>query len=315
MILRYDNSSIHIGKFNYKLGKLKWDLERLSEKGLLSGEVKPLWELGYRHCFGLDEDETLLGLARDPLLRTLSNAAPRAIVAQHCQAESAVLPRDPSENTIAARNRYFTAALMRDLCIDDVPYFCSFASGCAGFVSLLALTGGLFPSVDERPVVCFMADSRPPGAPFDMQQERILGSDHSSAFLVSSQPREFQLLGLNYYSTARVLVPLPEVVQRTVRMIEALASELKLNLEECDVVAHYPNIFPEAWRMVTRHLRLPRFQAVLDEMAERAHCGATDSVISLSKLHRNAEGRIHVVINYGIGLHLGICILKERALT
>ena len=151
-------------------------------------------------------------------------------MAHHCQAESAVLPRDPTDNTIAARNRYFTAALMRELRMDDIPYFCSFASGCAGFVSLLTLAGGLFPSADERPAVCFMADSRPPDAPFDMQRERILGSDHSSAFLVSSQPREFQLLGLNYYSTARLLVPFVEVVQRTVRMMQALASALNLNL-------------------------------------------------------------------------------------
>jgi hypothetical protein len=160
-----------------------------------------------------------------------------------------------------------------------------------------------------------MADSRPQGAPFDMQRERILGSDHSSAFLVSSQPREYQLLGLDYYSTARLLVALPEVVQRTVRMTQMLANALDLDLEKSDVVAHYPNIFPEAWNMVTRHLRLPRFEPVLDEMADRAHCGATDSVISLSKFHRNKPGRIHVVVNYGIGLHLAICILKERSVN
>ena len=315
MILLYETSPIYVGEFNYRLGSFKWDLTTLKAKGLLSGDIKPLWEFGYRYCFGLGEHETLLSLARDPLLRTLSNAAPCAVVAQHCQAESAVLPRDPTDITIAARNRYFTAALMRELRMDDIPYFCSFASGCAGFVSLLTLAGGLFPSADERPAVCFMADSRPPGAPFDMQGERILGSDHSSAFLVSSQPREFQLLGLNYYSTARLLVPLVEVIQRTVRMIQELAGALNLNLAKSDVVAHYPNIFPETWKMVTRHLHLPRFQAVLDEMAERAHCGATDSVISLSKLHRHEEGRVHIVVNYGIGLHLAICILKERSVT
>ncbi len=29
----------------------------------------------------------------------------------------------------------------------------------------------------------------------------------------------------------------------------------------------------------------------MDEMSERAHCGATDSVISLAKLHRGQAGR------------------------
>jgi hypothetical protein len=85
-----------------------------------------------------------------------------------------------------------------------------------------------------------------------------------------------------------------------------------LDLAGSDVAIHYPNIFPDAWKMVTRYLRIPRIEHVMDEMPERAHCGATDSVISLAKLHRGQEGRIHIVVNYGVGLHLGVCILEER---
>jgi hypothetical protein len=32
----------------------------------------------------------------------------------------------------------------------------------------------------------------------------------------------------------------------------------------------------------------------------------------LSKWHRGQAGRIHIVVNYGVGLHLGVCILKEQ---
>jgi hypothetical protein len=78
-------------------------------------------------------------------------------------------------------------------------------------------------------------------------------------------------------------------------------------------VIHYPNTFPETWKMVTRYLRLPRLEAVTDQMAERAHCGATDSVITLSKLHRNQPDRLHIVINYGIGLHLATGVLREHS--
>ena len=68
MILLYDNSPLFVGEFNYRLGGFRWDLKTLKAKGLLSGHIKPLLELGYRHCFGLGEDETLLSLARDPRL-------------------------------------------------------------------------------------------------------------------------------------------------------------------------------------------------------------------------------------------------------
>jgi len=97
-----------------------------------------------------------------------------------------------------------------------------------------------------------------------------------------------------------------------VQMIQELATCLGLDLAGNDVAVHYPNIFPDTWRMVTRYLRIPRVEHVMDQMLERAHCGATDSVISLAKLHRGQRGRLHAVVNYGLGLHLGVCILEEQ---
>ena len=315
MILRYLNEPIYLGQFNYQLGALRWDLDELKAKDLLAGEVGTLRELGYQYCLGLDRDETLLSLTRVPLSQTLNGTLPNAIVAQHCLTDSAVLPYDKDDRSVETRNRYFTAALMRELQLDHVPYFCSFASGCAGFLSLASIVAGLFSSPDVQVAVCFMADSRPPKVTFDMLRERILGSDHSSAFLAARHPLHYQLLGINYYSTARTLVPLFEIVKRTVQMTRELATSLDLNLAERDVVIHYPNIFPETWNMVTRYLRLPRLEPVLDQMAERAHCGATDSVITLAKMYGNQPGRVHIVVNYGIGLHLVVCILREVAIS
>jgi 3-oxoacyl-[acyl-carrier-protein] synthase III len=218
---------------------------------------------------------------------------------------------DVNETDIALRNRYFPAEVMRELQVDHVPYFCSFASGCAGFISVLIAAAALFSSSNERPAICVMADSMPLGVPYDMVRERILGSDNSSAFLVRRESSAYQLLGINYYSTTRTAVPFVEIVKRTVEMIQGLATELGLDLAGSDVAIHYPNIFPDTWKMVTRYLRIPHVEHVMDEMAERAHCGATDSVISLTKLHRGQRGRIHIVVNYGVGLHLGVCILEE----
>ena len=107
-------------------------------------------------------------------------------------------------------------------------------------------------------------------------------------------------------------MPLVEIVKRTVEMIQGLATELGLDLAGNDVVIHYPNIFPESWKMVTGYLHIPHVEHVMDEMSERAHSGATDAIISLAKLHRGQRGRLHIVVNYGVGLHLGVCILKEH---
>jgi hypothetical protein len=312
MKLLYQNQSIFIYGFYHQLGSVRRDLNELKAEGLLAGRVETLSATGYHYCFGLGEEETLLALAAGPLAGALKETGKtRALVFQHCNAESAVLPCTPGDLIGASRNQYFAPALMRMLDLDNLPYLCSFASGCAGFLSLLIAAAGLGSSPDKRPTICVMADSRPAGIPFDLLRERILGSDHSSAFLVGAEPRGYQLLGISYYSTVRKLVPLVEVVKRTVEMVQELLNDFGFNQDHCDVAIHYPNIFPGTWKMVTRYLKFGQIEHILDGMTERAHCGATDSVISLAKRHCGEDGRLHVVVNYGVGLHLGVCILRE----
>jgi len=313
MLLRYDQMSLYLWQPHHRLGAVQRDLETLKRDGLVGGDIEALRELGYRHCLGLADDETLVSMAASTVSRTLNGLGePRALLSQHCQAECAALPMEPNDTIGASRNRYFPAAVLRDLKLDHIPYFCSFASGCAGFISLLALAAGVFLSPEDRPIICFMADCRQPGLPFDMARERILGSDHTSAFLIGREPRGYQLLGINFYSTPRFLVPLVEIVKRTVQMAQDLAGATGVNLGESDVAIHFPNIFPDTWRMVARYLRLSHGETIIDEMAERAHCGATDSVITLAKHHRGSAGRIHLVVNYGAGLHLGVALLREQ---
>ena len=313
MILLYQHALIFIHGLYYQLGSIRRDLNELKAEKLLIGDVKALSAVAYRQNFGLGRDETLLSLATVPLSSALRSAGePRGLVFQHCYSESAVVRYDVNETDIALRNRYFPAEVMRELQIDHVPYFCSFASGCAGFASVLLAAAALFSNSEGRPAICVMADSMPPGVPYDMVRERILGSDHSSAFVIGHEQHGYQLLGINYYSTTRTAVSFVEIVKRTVQMVQELATSLDLDLAGSDVAIHYPNIFPDTWKMVTRYLRIPCVEHVMDEMAERAHCMASDSVISLAKLHRGQRGRLHVVVNYGVGLHLAVSIFKEH---
>jgi hypothetical protein len=315
MMLTYQGKGICLYGFSYRLGSVRRDLNQLKQEQLLLGTPDTLSALGYQYTFGVGKDETLRSMASDPLSRALQQAGePRAFVSQHCGTESAVLHYEPNETDIAARNRYFLGELMRDLELDHLPYFCSFASGCAGFMSLLVLAGGLLTSFSEQgSIVCMMADCAPPGVPHNMLRERILGSDHSSAFVVGGKKSGYELLGINYYSSTRTKIPFVEIVRRTVQMIEELSRSLELDLTTSDVAIHYPNIFPDTWKMVTRYLRIAHVEHVSEGMADRAHCGATDSVITLGNHHRGSEGRIHIVVNYGLGLHLAVCVLQEKA--
>ena len=316
MKLLYQREPIFISGLHYKLGSVRRTLDEVKASGRLAGSAETLSAIGYRYRLELAEGETLVDLAIDPLRSVLECAAsPRALITQHCHAECAVMPCEPGDTIGASRNRYFAAEIIQSLEIDHLPYLCSFASGCAGFLSLLIAASGLISAADDRPIVCLMADCCPVGVPVDLLRERILGSDHSSAFSVGREKQSYQLLGISYYSTTRRLVPLVEIVQRTVEMIQSLADDLGLNLAASDVALHYPNTFPNTWKMVTRYLEAAKVEHIMDEMSERAHCGATDSVISLAKWHRGQSGRLHVVVNYGVGLHLGVCLLREESVA
>jgi hypothetical protein len=314
MILTYQDSPIFVSGLHYKLAGLRRDLEQLQSERLLAGSVATLRQIGYQFSFGLAPHETLLGLAADPFSATLTqcrNAS--SAIFQHCYAESAVLPWSLDERDIGAHCRYFAGALLKELGIIEMPYFCSFASGCAGFVFLCIAAAGMLSSSKDGEIVCAMADSMPDGVTYDLSRERILGSAQSSAFAVGRSEGGYQLLGAAIYSSMRSLVPLLELVKRTVQMINSLMQTLGLTIGDADVVIHYPNMFPDAWKMVTRHLRLSDEHHVLRGMAERAHCFGSDSVISLAELHGSREGRVHIVVNYGLGLHLGVCALREMA--
>jgi hypothetical protein len=310
----YQDSPVFISGLHYQLAGLRRDLSQLQAEHLLAGSVETLREVGYQFSFGLRPDETLLSLAAAPFSAALSECkGPASAIFQHCYAESAVLPWSSDERDIGARCRYFAGALLNELGMVELPYFCSFASGCAGFVFLCIAAAGILSSSKDEGVICAMADSMPEGVTYDLSRERILGSAQSSAFCISRSTGDYQLLGAAIYSSTRALVPLLELVKRTVEMVNDLGQALGLKLDAHEIFVHYPNMFPQAWKMVTRYLRVPEERHVMRGMAERAHCFGSDSVISLAELYSGTRDRLHFVVNYGLGLHLGICALREVA--
>jgi len=309
----YQSNRIFIWGLSHQLGKLRRDLDGLSAAGLLSNPVDQLAKIGYQHNFAVGPDEDLFTLAVPPMTYALARCSnPRAVVFHHSYAENTCVPWETAESDLLSRARYFPAAVLKQFNLNHLPYFGSFASGCTGFLSLLVTAGGLLGFSAESPVICLTADVRPKGVRYDALREKILTSDCASGFIAGRELRGYQVLGINYYSTTRTLIPLVEIVKRTVQMIREMAKALGIDLAAGNVVVHYPNIFPEAWNMVTHYLKIPPERHILDGLAERAHCLSSDSVISLAKWHHDDAGRLHIVVNFGSGLHLGVCILKEE---
>jgi hypothetical protein len=308
MIVTYKHDPVFVHSFNYALGGLRRNLDELKEQNLLLGDVAALREAGYEYNFALRSDETLLQLASRPVLETgqMSDGID-AMVFQHCYQESAVLPYAPNEPDVALRNRYFAAEVMRELKLDHLPYLCSFASGCAGFASILLTAAGLFDSSRARSTICVMADSMPPGVPFNMLRERILQSDQSSAFRLGRERRGYRLLGINFYSTVRTAVPFVEIVRRAVEMIDALAAELQLEMTQSDVALHYPNMFPDTWRIPDTY----RCRGVsIMENIRSGPLHITDSVVTLKITIGAGKGESRIML---WNRHLGVCILREEA--
>ncbi len=317
MILAFKDAGIFLWGLNYALGELSRDLTELEAAGLLAGGAATLAEIGYRHSLSLGPQQTFLQISGAAARRSLAaaGAPPQALLFQHASSESATLPwGDPSDPDASTRYSYFAPFFLRELGLDHLPYFSLFESGCAGFALLIVAVGGLFLSSPEtRLALCVMGDRRPDDASLDLYRERMLMSEHASSFVVGKESKGYQILGVNWYSTGRTAVPLLELVKRTVQMITGLCRELSVDISAPEVLVHYPNIFPDAWKMVSRSLRHHDKQHVMLDMPERAHCGGSDTIISLSKLYQGLEGRLHVVVTYGSGVHLAVAVLREKA--
>jgi len=312
-ILLFTSVELYLSGFEHQLGRTSRDLAGLKAAGLLCNEVAEIAKQGYAHNFGIGEDEDLLSLASVPFGRLLQRCPqPGALVFHHSYAASAAAHPGPATDGFMPHAQYFPAALLRRFELDHVPYFGSFATGCTGLLSLILTAAGLCAFSQGAPVVCLTADVKPPGTTYDARREKILTSDCASGFLIGREPRGYRALGIGFYSTKRELVPLVEIVKRTVQMVRGLTEALAIDCTQRKFVLHYPNIFPSAWPMVTNYLRLTSEPQALDGLAERAHCLSSDPVITLAKWHLGQPGRLHVVVNFGSGLHLGVGIFSEE---
>jgi 3-oxoacyl-[acyl-carrier-protein] synthase III len=314
MTLFYQDQGVYVRGLNHQLARVRRDLAELAAAKLLCNSADILAGEGYRRNFGAGPDESLLSLAAGPfseMLRTAGN--PRALVFHHAFGENGTLPWGEEDPSPMSRSRYFPAALMRRLNVDDLPYFGVFAAGCAGFCAMLIEAAGLLGTEEGGSILCLTADVRPQGACFDGLRERILISDCGAGFVVGREPAGYRLLGISHYSTAREYISLVEIAKRTVQMIRALLQKEEADFKGRDVMIHYPNIFPGTWAMVTRFLGASRDQQIMEGLPERAHCLSADAIISLAKLHSGRAGRLHLVVNFGNGIHLSVCALREMA--
>jgi len=315
MTFLYPDSGIHLWGFSHELGAVRRSLAELERDNLICNKAGDLAAQGYKQNCAIGPDDSLQSLAAGSFGRLLRQCpAPRALVFHHSFPESACLPPDSPERDFISRARYFPPALMRQFKLDPLPYLVSFGSGCAGLLSMLMTAAGLCQNSSGAPVLCLTADVKPPGTTYDAAREKLLMSDCSSGFLAGTENRGYRLLGISFYSTARQFVPLVEIVKMTVQMIRDLAKAAAVDLPSREIVLHYPNAFPAAWDMVSRYLQTPRERHVVDGLADRAHCLSSDSMISLGKWHGGGAGRVHIVVNFGSGVHLGACLLSEEVL-
>jgi len=314
MILLLDKSNHFIWGMTCQLGAKRRNLNELKQEQLICNEVDDLARLGYEHNYGAAPDEDLFTLSKAPFSSLLAKAEkPQALVCHHSYGQNASLrPGPAAEPGFMPYAQYFPAELMRSVNADDIPFLGSFATGCTGFISLIMTAGGLSAFSSGAPVICMTADVKPDGSTYDAMRERILTTDCCSGFLMGKERCGYQVLGISFYSTKRPRILLIDIVKRTVNLIRDLAKALEIDLVQNEAVLHFPNAFPDAWEMVTNYLKIPGEPRPLDGLAERAHCLSSDPVITLSKTHRGTAGRLHIVANFGTGLHLGVCFLREQ---
>ncbi len=311
LLFDFSHEELYLSSSAYTLGPVQRTLDELQEMDLLASPVEWLQKAGYCRNRCAAADTNLVGFTSDLFKKLLEDCGrPGAIVVHHSYAENTSIAPPAGNRELLARANYFPVNLLRQFEMDDMPYLGSYSSGCTGFMSLLTLAAGVLrgKSIDE--VICLTTDLKPPEATYDSTRERLLTSDAASGFVVGREKRSYQVMGVGQYSSSRPLIPLVEVVKRSVLMTKSLLEGAGISQDGATMVCHYPNMFAEGWQMVSHFLKVPPANRLIDEMKERAHCLSSDAIIPLEKA-KEMPGRIHAVYSFGSGLHLAVAILKE----
>ncbi len=310
LLFDFSREDVYVSSCAHVLGPLRQTLEELAHQGLLASSVESLQKLGYHYNRAAEPGTELMAFVA-PLIQSLLDECknPSAFVVHHSYAASTsdAIPTDNKE--LLARARYFPASLLRRFEIDHVPYWGSYTSGCTGLMSLITLAAGILRAANTEKVLCLTADLKPCDTTYDGVREKLLTSDAASGFLVGREPQGYQVLGVAQYSSSREIIPWLEVVKRAVQMTQELCKLTGVPSNGGAMVCHYPNMFVEAWQLVSHFLKVPKENAIIDGMAERAHCLSSDAVISLETY--NGSEQIHAVYSFGSGLHLAIALLRK----
>lgn len=294
------------------LGSLSLTLEELAREELLASSVESLRKVGYRSNLSAPSGTSMLEFTSGLFQNLLGKSdGVGALVVHHSYAVNTSDTVAPNSQELLARASYFPASLLRQAQLDHIPYWGSYTSGCTGLMSLLTLASTILRAPAVESVVCLTADLKPPGATFDSVKERLLTSDAASGFIASRQASGYKVIGVGQYSSSRQLIPLVEVVKRAVDMTGQLCEMAHIKRDGNAMLCHYPNMFVEAWRMVSHFLKVPPENHLVDGLAERAHCLSSDAVISLEKAGGRQPGRMHAVYSFGSGLHLAVAVLRE----
>jgi hypothetical protein len=312
LLFDFSRENLYISAFAHVLGALQNNLEDLARDGLLASSVASLEQIGYRYNRSAEPGTKLVDFAAGVFKKLFEECgSPDALVVHHSYSVNTYDPFPAGSRELLARAKYFPSSLLRHFQLDHVPYWGSYTSGCTGFMSLLAVGSGMLRATAVNNVTCLTADLKPPHTTFDGVQEKLLTSDAASGFVVSRRRGAYQVLAIGQYSSSREIVPWLEVVKRAVQMTRQLCGLIGISCDGASILCHYPNMFVDAWQLVSYMLKVPKENQIIDGMAERAHCLSSDSVISLDKYKGSNPGRVHAVYSFGSGLHLAITILQE----
>jgi hypothetical protein len=311
LLFDFSRDNIYLSATACTLGSHSRSLEELQKLGLLVSPIESLRKAGYECNRCADPAMTLLDFTSEVFSKLLTQSEkPDALLVHHSYAENTSMTPPAGSRELLAHADYFPVNLLRRFEMDDIPYSGSYSSGCTGFMSLLMMAAGILRAEGVGNVIGLTADLKPGAATYDSMRERLLTSDAAAGFIAGRAKGGYQVMAVGQYSSSRPLIPLVEVVKRSVVMTKSLLTQVGLSCESGEIVCHYPNMFIEGWRMVSHFLRVPEENQLIDEMAERAHCLSSDSIIPLAKV-RGKPGRIHVIYSFGSGLHLAIAILRE----
>tara|TARA_S200000501_G_scaffold371501_1_gene414694 strand:- start:881 stop:1831 length:951 start_codon:yes stop_codon:yes gene_type:complete len=313
-------NSYFMHNLSYALGSIKRTVEESSKSDTFSS-IKLLRSSGFENHHIADESESVLDLAIkavEPIREKLNKLD--SIIWASCLPENATIgSRQEFEKTkdVKPLMDYPASRLQTHLRVPEAIVLGLGQQACTSMLGSIRVACGLLATEDNfNNILCITSDRFPKGAKYEQAYNLI--SDGAACCIVSREEKEFRILGSHHITNGSAVQANDEETAAVYftymnRIVNEILNKFNMTIDDLDWIVPQ-NINHNAWKILSRVLKIDLEKVYFEPMKDVAHCISGDNIINLKHLNERKiieSGQILLCLMAGYGLNWQAMLIEK----